>query len=317
MNELMRKRRFSVSIGICARNEAAHIITLLDSIAEQIEDEIKISEIVIVSDGSRDRTERLVRAYKDSRIKLVRFSKRAGKAVCINHLLKSFRGRALIILDADSKIATPTSLQALVRPMMRNKEVGMVAGRCLPFEPKTFIEGAVSSYVQARIAVEHLFEFNQTTHSLKGTMMAISKQFAQQVSLPDDVILDDDYLYFSAQMRNFEIIYAKQAQTYYRSPQTLHQEIRALVKEYNGTKQLYKYFPPYLLEKGLKLPFWLTSRIIFFQIISNPFGYATVTFLTQYVHVKLRQNKSPRIILPRLKAYWIMVDQEYKKAVLK
>jgi len=84
--------------------------------------------VVVVSDGSTDRTEEIVRgrAAGDPRVRLVVLP-RSGKAAALNEGVRAARGEVLVLTDANALLA-PGSLVRLVEPFA-DPEVGGVCGR--------------------------------------------------------------------------------------------------------------------------------------------------------------------------------------------
>lgn len=67
------------------------------------QNEIRSAEIIFVNDGSRDRSEDLIRELraKDARVKLINFSRNFGHQAAITAGIDHSRGRATILMDAD------------------------------------------------------------------------------------------------------------------------------------------------------------------------------------------------------------------------
>ena len=88
MLNTMKIKRPSVIVGIPAYNEEANILFLLNSILAQKQQNFNIMEILVVSDGSTDRTIKLVKSLKNKKIKTFNDLKRLGKGSRINQLIK-------------------------------------------------------------------------------------------------------------------------------------------------------------------------------------------------------------------------------------
>jgi len=78
-----------ISIGIMAFNEEKNIGRLLKVLLSQELKKVKIEEIIVVSDGSTDKTDEIVRKFmKENKIvKLITRNKRMGKALAINRFI--------------------------------------------------------------------------------------------------------------------------------------------------------------------------------------------------------------------------------------
>lgn len=98
-----------VSVIIPVYNSAKTITRTLDSIKDQL---LNDWEILIVDNGSTDKTVELVRNYvqDDKRIKLL-FSDR-GRSVARNYGIEKASGQYLLFLDADDEISSEMLLKA-------------------------------------------------------------------------------------------------------------------------------------------------------------------------------------------------------------
>src|SRR3989454_9095933 len=82
--------RTSLSIGICAYNEALRLPALLESLASQsLPAGFVVDEILVVASGCTDGTERLVEHWAEiePRVTLIREPERRGKASALNAIL--------------------------------------------------------------------------------------------------------------------------------------------------------------------------------------------------------------------------------------
>jgi glycosyltransferase involved in cell wall biosynthesis len=114
----------SVSIVIAARNEARTIGAKIENLLalDYPSDHL---EIVVVSDGSTDGTEKIVRRYRDGRVHLLSLPT-SGKAAALNHAVAASTGEILVFSDANS-IYERDAVRTLVRPFA-DPSVGGVAG---------------------------------------------------------------------------------------------------------------------------------------------------------------------------------------------
>lgn len=116
--------RPTVTVLIPAYNEEEHIAAklanslTLDYPADRL-------EVVVVSDGSTDRTEEIVKRSNDARVRLLPLP-RLGKAAALNEAAREARGEILVLTDANALLASDCLLQ-LVEPFS-DPEVGGVCG---------------------------------------------------------------------------------------------------------------------------------------------------------------------------------------------
>src|SRR6185436_11813779 len=120
----------TISIVIPVHNEAARLESKIDNTLALDYPADRV-EIVMVSDGSTDRTVELVRARSDSRLILIELPERGGKAAALNAALERIAGEVVVFTDA-SIILERGSLRALVRSFA-DPTVGCVSGQdCIP-----------------------------------------------------------------------------------------------------------------------------------------------------------------------------------------
>lgn len=96
-----------LSIVIPAYNEEARIGATLDTIITFVKKNNLLTEILVVNDGSKDKTTNIVSrlAQNHSEIKLIDVKKNAGKACALKVGVAKSRGNLLLITDAD--LSTP------------------------------------------------------------------------------------------------------------------------------------------------------------------------------------------------------------------
>ena len=121
-----------VTILIAAYNEA-------DCIAETIENKLALDyprdklEIIVISDGSVDGTEEIVRKYESRGVRLLRQEPRAGKTSALNLAVERAKGEILVFSDANSSYA-PDALRHLVENF-NDPQVGYVTGKMIYTNP--------------------------------------------------------------------------------------------------------------------------------------------------------------------------------------
>jgi len=115
----------SVTMIVSAYNEASVI-------GEKIENALSLDyphgllEIVIVSDGSSDRTCEIVLEFTNKGVVLRHYEGRIGKTACLNRALPLAAGEIIVFSDANSTYEKD-ALKALVRPFQESA-VGFVTG---------------------------------------------------------------------------------------------------------------------------------------------------------------------------------------------
>jgi len=90
-------------------------------------------ELIVLDDGSRDRSLAAVRAFTDARIQVHADGKQLGLAARLNQAIELARGRYLARMDADD-IAYPDRLARQVAFMKAHPEVDLVGAAMMVFE---------------------------------------------------------------------------------------------------------------------------------------------------------------------------------------
>ena len=121
----------SLSILIAAYNEEAGIRTKIERTLALAYPREKI-EILVLSDGSTDRTDEIVNSISDPRVRLLRVEGRKGKTNAQNEGVLSARGEVLVFSDATT-IYHPQALFYLACNYS-DPQVGAASGRYQYFD---------------------------------------------------------------------------------------------------------------------------------------------------------------------------------------
>lgn len=115
-----------VSVTVPAYNEEARIGEALEHILA-LDYPSDRMEVAVVSDGSTDRTEEIVRGFEDRGVTLHRMPERGGKTAAENWLAPRLKGEIVLNTDASIRIR-PDAIKRLVRPFLTHG-VGLASGR--------------------------------------------------------------------------------------------------------------------------------------------------------------------------------------------
>jgi len=133
----------TTSIGVMAYNEERNMARLLEALTTQRLSGVSIEEIVVVSSGSTDRTDEIVREWseRDRRIRLIRQDEREGKASAINLYLADARGDVFILESGDT-VPAPDCVERLAS-VFEDPETGMAGARPMPVDDEGTFMGFV------------------------------------------------------------------------------------------------------------------------------------------------------------------------------
>ena len=118
----------SASLVVSCYNEAGVIREKLDNALALDYPKEKL-EIIVVSDGSDDGTDEIVKEYRDQGIQLIRQEGRLGKTMGLNLALEAATGEVVVFSDANAMYAVDA-----IRMLVRNfadEQVGYVVGAAL------------------------------------------------------------------------------------------------------------------------------------------------------------------------------------------
>lgn len=126
-----------VSILIPAHNEEEYIAKCIESVLNLDYPKEKL-EIIVLDDGSTDRTYEIAKSYEDKGVKVVRKEKNIGKANILNYGLEIAKGEFVCTLDADSYVS-PYSLKRMLA-QVDSENVAAVASGVKVRSAKNIIE---------------------------------------------------------------------------------------------------------------------------------------------------------------------------------
>jgi cellulose synthase/poly-beta-1,6-N-acetylglucosamine synthase-like glycosyltransferase len=115
-----------ISISVPMYNEEAEAQALVESLLA-LDYPPDRRQILIVSDGSTDRTDEIVGRYANRGVELLRMPVRSGKTACENAASGRLVGDIVVNTDASIRIR-PESLKALIAPFA-DPTIGLASGR--------------------------------------------------------------------------------------------------------------------------------------------------------------------------------------------
>jgi len=208
--------RINLDIGIFAHNEEQNIEKAIKSVQASKLDMAVIKQIIVVSSGSLDRTNHLVRQMmkKDNRIKLFEEAERRGKSAAINIFLEQTKSPIVITMSADLKVSK-NAIEEIAKPFL-NEEIGMVGAHPVPsFSRKGEIDAEI----------ELLWELHHQVALISpkcGEMVAFRNIIRQ---IPHNSAVDEATIEVLLRMIGYSVSYAPLAIVHNRGPKTLNEFI--------------------------------------------------------------------------------------------
>ena len=92
-------------------------------------------ELIVVDDGSSDDTARILRGYRDSRVKVHTLRRNVGRAKARNIAIQAARGRYIAICDSDD-VSAPRRFEYHAHFLNAHPDVGVVSAYVRQLSPK-------------------------------------------------------------------------------------------------------------------------------------------------------------------------------------
>jgi len=179
----------TVSILIAAYNEAT-------CIGKTIENKLALdypgdrNEIIVISDGSDDGTDEIVRGYAERGVKLIRQVPRTGKTSALNLAIPSARGEIIVFSDANS-LYERYAIRKLVANF-KDPRIGYVTGKMIYVNPDGSVTGdGCSAYMRYENRLRSLETAVGSIVGVDGGIDAVRKALYRPMradQLPDFVL---------------------------------------------------------------------------------------------------------------------------------
>jgi len=190
-NKKVRKGPYEphITILIAAYNEEDSIEAILKNKLDLDYPKEKL-EIIVISDGSTDKTDDIVKRYKEKGVKLLRQEPRAGKTSALNMAVPEAKGEIIVFSDANSLYASD-ALTKLVQNFF-DKSVGYVTGKMIYTNKHGIIIGdGCSTYMKYENFLRRIETKLGSIVGVDGGIDAIIKKLYQPMNpeqLPDFVL---------------------------------------------------------------------------------------------------------------------------------
>jgi len=228
-------KQIPVSVGIFAYNEENAIAKSLDCVLKQKTEVAQIKEILVVSSGSWDKTNSIVRNYakKDKRIQLIEQFNRQGKSSAINLFLTRSKGEVVVISGADLRLHTK-AIEEITLPFL-DEWVGMAGAHPVPTNVK---QSSIGKEIELMWKLHHLVSLQ---HPKCGETIAFRKVIK---SIPKQSAVDEATIEVLLKLIGYQVIYVPRAIVYNKIPLNLNDFLTQRRRVYAGHKwitQKYNY----------------------------------------------------------------------------
>ena len=207
------------TVIIPAYNEAKVIVA---AVRHLLASDYPNLEVIVVDDGSSDRTSDLVREHygEESRVKLFTIPN-GGKASALNYGLKHARGDVIVALDADTHFQAD-SISRLVR-WFQDPAVGAVAGNAkVGNRVNTLTRWQALEYVTSQNLERRTLAALGCITVVPGAIGAWKREALERLGgFPADTLAEDQDLTLSLLEAGYKVLYDSSAIAWTEAPDTL------------------------------------------------------------------------------------------------
>jgi cellulose synthase/poly-beta-1,6-N-acetylglucosamine synthase-like glycosyltransferase len=240
----------SISIVMAVHNEEQRIAARITELCTRLTECGLPGEVVVVSDGSQDRTVELARASHDPRVQVLASPSRIGKAAALNRGCAAARGEIVVFVDARQSLA-PDAL-ARLRENFRDPRVGAVSGQLILADASGVL-GGVGLYWRYETWIRRTESRVHSAVGVSGALSAVRRRLFQ--AIPPETILDDLYWPLRVVLGGHRVLHDPQARAYDQLPAAAADEFRRKVRTLSGNYQLLARLPGVLLP--WRNPVWI------------------------------------------------------------
>ena len=263
----------TVSVGVCAYNEARRISSLLDSVlAQALPSGFAIVEVLVVASGCTDGTDRIVveRAKSDARIVLIKEPERRGKSSALNRILTRYQGDILVLVNGDARLL-PGSLSGLVQEFDGDDRVQLACGLPTPdASPNPILDMIEAVWWRLHNRTLLTLSDRGSANHCCDELMALRRGFAD--SIPQDVVNDGAYFGVLGALRGLTVRFCPNAIVIVETPSNLSGLLRQRRRIVRGHRQVVRLLGrrPSTLEGLVRSNPALAARILISELTQRP-----------------------------------------------
>ncbi len=243
--------------------------------------------VVVISDGSTDGTDAILRQYADNpRVQVLMNQLSRGKASGLNDAIALAAGDVVVLTDARQKLE-PGAVRLLMEHFA-DPQVGCVSGALMLGDPGSGEAGrGMGVYWRLEKKIRELESQSGSVVGATGALYAVRRELL--VPVPEGTILDDVYIPMHVVRQKKRVVFETRAQAWDSPDLGRGPEFARKVRTLSGNYQLIQ-FAPWLLRSAnpirfefvshkllrLVVPFALAALLLASAGISGPFYRAAL-----------------------------------------
>jgi cellulose synthase/poly-beta-1,6-N-acetylglucosamine synthase-like glycosyltransferase len=239
-------------------------------------------EIVVLSDGSTDCTEEILRQWGvNPRIHVLLNQLSRGKAAGLNDAVALARGEVIVFTDARQRIEREAV--RLLAENFADPDVGCASGELMLGDPDQGESGqGLSLYWRIEKRIREMESASSSVVGATGALYAVRRELLTQI--PAETILDDVYLPMQVVRQGKRVVFDARARAWDAANLGLEREFSRKVRTLSGNYQLLQLAPwlltgvnplrfEFVSHKLLRLavPLALAALLLTPLVLSSPF----------------------------------------------
>ena len=246
----------SISIVMVVRNEAGVLEEKLRNLLA-LDYPTDLIEVIVVSDGSTDGTNDILRQHSESsRIQAVLSAESRGKAAGLNDAIALAHGDVVLFTDARQKIER--GALRLLAAQFADSTVGCASGELMLGDPDSGeVVRGMGLYWRIEKTIREMESASGSVVGATGALYAVRRYLL--VPVPAGTILDDVYIPMHVVRKGFRVIFVPSAHAWDVADQGTEREFSRKVRTLTGNYQLVQ-FAPWLLGSSNPLRFEFVSH---------------------------------------------------------
>ena len=282
MNKEIKKTLPTVTVAVSAFNEEANISNFIASVLKQKEENFVLEKILIISDGSTDKTVEIVRSFRHSKLEIRDYKERTGKSTRLNEIYSGLNSDILIQSDADVVFCNPYVVRDMIAGLLSDDNVMMTGGNLLPIKPVTFTEKAVYVACEVYRPLRKKVNDGENVLTVNGPILGYKKEFIKQVYVPNDMLANDTFTYITCKNKGYGYKYIESSVVNYRLPQTFKDQTKQEARFIIAPNVIKKYLPRELVDSCYSLPKKLIRKEMLKQLFKHPILCLYIFILNKY-----------------------------------
>jgi poly-beta-1,6-N-acetyl-D-glucosamine synthase len=243
-----------VTIILAVRNEENHLEEKLRNL-QLLDYPRELLETIVVSDGSTDRTDEILKNWKDSSVRSICLPAHVGKAEALNCAIETAEGEIVLFMDARQRVAVDSV--KLLTENFADPDVGCASGTLVLGAGEQGSPQGVRSYWNLEKMIRHCESTTGSVVGCTGALYAVRRTLLPR--LPAGLILDDVFIPMEVSQLGARVIFDERVLVWDQLASSPRQEFRRKVRTLFGNYQLLR-VAPWLLSAANPMRFEFVSH---------------------------------------------------------